>query len=690
MPSNPYVGAARAVVGQGVGMGWGDEAEAWLRSKLPGSEGYSAELAKINNEYAQYSKEHPVMAPALEFTGGAAPALAAMLVTPSTGGAAAPVATSALSRLAANPYVRGAATGALTGGVSGAGAAQPGDRGAGATSGAVIGTVLGGAIPAVIRGGGTVAKWLRERIAPSDATETQAALGKISQAVTNAKLTPKQVGEKVLADRARGIPSTMANADPSLADLTEAIVRRSGPSARVVEKKLGEQVTGARERVHSRTSKDLGGGNYYADEEALIQGMRERARPAYDAAYGFGAVDDPIVNETLRNPKFQEFWKKARDIADTEALAARLRGEDPSKFALPEIYTPSGKFGANGDEILELTKFPDVRTLDYIKRGIDATIDAGYNSAKGMSAEEATGLKKLRNVYLDAIDNATGGENSLYRQARQSYAGDAEVLKAMRAGMNDFDKLNHEQVANAVGKMGDSEKDAFRTGVVRNLYGRIMNPTGNINTAREIIGSPEAQAKLQPLFDSPAKFDLFKSALERESQLFHQSNRILGGAAAGTRGQAGNIAEGGSGVGEAIGHAITGGPDRSLMSMAARVARSVSMTDDVAEKTAKLLMSSDPHEVAAAVKLIETYDAKMAAGASRLGKTEAATVMGSTAAFPPSPIDTSAKPADIDAEEVPNIPGGYLNGPDIEEAIAADKLKEEQAMGAGIDTLDQK
>ncbi len=28
------INAARAFLGQGLGMGWGDEAEAWLRSKL--------------------------------------------------------------------------------------------------------------------------------------------------------------------------------------------------------------------------------------------------------------------------------------------------------------------------------------------------------------------------------------------------------------------------------------------------------------------------------------------------------------------------------------------------------------------------------------------------------------------------------------------------------------------------------
>jgi hypothetical protein len=673
--ANPYVGAARAAVGQGLGMGWGDEAEAWLRSKLANSPGYEAELAKINQEYAQYSKENPFVAPALEFTGGAAPALTAMLTAPVTGGATAPVAASALARLAANPYVRGAVTGGTTGVVSGAGSAQPGDRGAGATTGGVVGTVVGGGAPVVIRAGGAGAKWLRDRVAPSEATVTNSAVGKVSRAIKESGMTPQQIEQKVVQDRARNIPSTIANADPALVDLAETVAQRSGPSGRLVEKKLGEQTAGARERTYAQTRKGIKSGNFYADEQKMVADLRKQAGTLYDDAYAFGDVDDPRIIEALKNPRFQEFWSKARSIADTEAQAAKLRGEDPSKFALPEIYKPSGKFDANGNEILELTKLPDVRTLDYVKRGIDATIEAGYTSAKGMSSAEANALKQLRNVYVNAIDEATGGANSPYLKARQAYSGDMEVLDAMRAGMNDFNKLDHEQVIDMIGKMGTAEKDAFRTGVVRDLYSKIMDPSGNINAAQRIIGSPEMQAKLQPLFDSPAKFEMFKSALEREAQLFQQSNRILGGAATGRRTQARERFEEGPGVGAAVADAVSGGFWGSLTNMAARLARSANMTDEIAEKTGKLLMSSDPHEVAAAVKLIEQYEVKAAAGAKRLGRGETGAIMGTVTAFPPSPIDPNAKPEDIEAADVPNIPGGQLIGPDIDAEIAAEKEK---------------
>ena len=109
--------------------------------------------------------------------------------------------------------------------------------------------------------------------------------------------------------------------------------------------------------------------------------------------------------------------------------------------------------------------------------------------------------------------------------------------------------------------------------------------------------------------------------------------------------------------------------------MAARVARSANMTDEVAEKVGKLLMSSDPHEVAAAVKLIEQYNVKATAGAKRLGKGETGAIMGTMTAFPPSPIDPNAKLENVEDADIPNIPGGRLIGPDIDADIEADLKK---------------
>ena len=658
--ADPYVGAARAFLGQGLGMGWGDEGEAWLRSKL-GDQPYEQALKQIRQEYAQYSKERPFASGAAEFAGGMAPAVAMMFVPGAQGAAAAQAQRTTLGTLG-----RLALLGGGTGAVSGAGSAEEGGRAKGAVVGGTIGTTLGLGTPVALRSAKGAGQWLRERLAPSEAVVQRRASEKFSRAMAEEKLTPQQIEAKMRADRAAGIPSVVANVNPALSDLAEAVAQRTGAGARRVEKTLTEQKTGSRERTYQQVTKGLHPGDYYADEERLVQELRKRADDMYEPAYSRGTVNDPVINEVLKDPQFAAAFEKAKSIANKEALAAKLRGEDPSRFQLQDIYT----FGkdAEGNLIVQGVKAPDVRTLDYVKRGLDTLIDAGFRG-QGIAPAEANALKQVRNQFVQRLDDLVPE----YKAARGAYAGDMEVIDAMRAGMNDFGKLDHEQVIKLVSGMSGAEKEAFRTGVARDLYSKIMGPSGNFNAAQRIIGSPEMQAKLQPLFDSPAHFDLFKSALERESQLFAQANKVLGGSQTGKRTQMREALEEGPGVGEAVATAVTGGFWPSLTGMAARAIRSSTMTEPVAEKLSRMLMSKDPNDVAAVVQLLEQHASESAPKAVRSTALERGATMGAAASIQPPPAEqvSPSSGADIEADLKPaETPG--LTGPDIESDLARD------------------
>lgn len=658
----PNKNAVRAFYGQGLGMGWGDEGEARLRSMF-GNAPYDQVLKQIRQEYAQYSEQKPFVSGAAEFAGGVAPGAAMMLVP---GGQAAGAAQ--VQRSTAGALARLALMGGATGAVSGAGSAIEGQRGSGAVSGAALGTTIGLATPVAMRSAKGAGAWLRDRLAPSEAVITNRAAQKMTQAMGENRLTPQQIEAMMRRDAQMAVPSVVANADPALASLAEAVAQRTGRGAAKIEKTLGEQRVGSRERAYQKTVWGLKPGDYYADEQRMVQELRDKARTLYDDAYAHGTVDDPRINTVLKNPEFAGFFEKGKSIAQTESMAAKLRGEDPSKYTLRDIYLPVND-EAGRIVGIETKQLPDVRTLDYMKRGIDATIDSYYKN--GRSAE-ANALKDLRKVFVTAID-----ENApAYRDARRGFAGDMEVIDAMRTGMNDFGKMDHEQVIKLVAGMGEAEKEAFRTGVARDLYSRVMNPSGNFNAAQRLIGSPEMQAKLQPLFDSPAHFNLFKNAMERESQLFHQSNKILGGSQTAKRGQMAAALEDGPGVGDAIATAVTGGFWPSLTGVAARSLRKGTMTEPVAEKLSQMLMSKDPHDVAAVVKLLEEHAANAAPKALKASAAEAGAVTGIASAIYPSPTsEMSARPgnetADIEKDissEAENTPGG----PDIEADIQAD------------------
>ena len=647
---DPYLNTARAVLGQGVGMGWGDEAEAWLRSKL-GNESYETALPRIREEYGQYAKQYPITQGVSEFVGGAAPGIGMMFVPG--------MQPAGLMRLGA--------LGAATGAVSGAGSATEGDRVSGAGGGALIGGGLGVSLPIALRAAGGAGKWLRERLFSTPEVVQDRALEKITAAMRDAKVNPRDVQVKMAQDRAMGVPSVMANANPALRDLAEAVAQRTGPGSHAIENALTAQKLGARDRVQAQTKKALKPVDYYGMEDSLTAQLRNNAKGLYEKAYAHGDVDDPRIVEVLKNPQFKAFFDKARSIADTEAQTAKLKGEDPLKFALPEIYKPSGRFDAKGNEILDLVKLPDVRTLDYIKRGIDATIDSGFRG-QGMSTAEASALRDLRKQFVNAIDENVPD----YKLARQTYAGDLEILDALRMGKDQFKSLDQEQIKKMVDAMGSGEKDAFRTGVARSIYDTIMVPSNNPNTAQRVIGSPDMQKKLSALFDNPAEFDLYKAALMRESQLFGESNKILGNSATARRQELGKSLDEDTGMIESAAQAATGNFSGALSNMVMGAIRSGQMSKARAEKLAEMLMAKEPNEVAAAVQMIENYAAKQAPKQFRATLKEAGTVTGtSTAIYPapaPAPFDIMSPTSDIE-RALQDRSENPIQGPDIEEAL---------------------
>ena len=627
-PVNPYSNTARAILGQGLTMGWGDEIEAGIRSKFF-NEPYETALPRIRSEYGQYAKQYPITQGVSEFVGGAAPGIGMMMIPG--------MQPAGLMRLGA--------LGAASGAISGAGSATEDNRTSGAGSGALIGGGLGVGLPIALRGAGGALKWLQERLFSTPQVVQDRALEKMTEAMRQAKVNPRDVEAQMVQDRAMGVPvqgkaigvpSVMANANPALRNLAEAVAQRAGAGSNAIENALTTQRLGAKGRVKAQTTAALKPVDYYGLEDNLTAQLRNNAKSLYEKAYAYGDVDDPRIVEVLKNPQFKAFFDKARGIADTEAQTAKLKGEDPLKFALPEIYKPSGRFDAYGTEILDLVKLPDVRTLDYIKRGIDATIDSGFRG-QGMSTAEASALRDLRKQFVNAIDENVPD----YKFARKTYAGDLETLDALRMGREEFKNLDPEQVKKMVDAMSSGEKDAFRTGVARYFYGIIGDQSNEPNMAQRIIGPDNMQEKLAMLFDNPAEFDLYKTALMRESQLYKESNKILGNSSTARRLELGKSLDEDTGMIESAAQAATGNFSGALSSMVMGAIRSGQMSKARAEKLSEMLMAKEPNEVAAAVQMIENYAAKQAPKQFRATLGEAGTVTGTSTAIYPAPAPAS-------------------------------------------------
>lgn len=641
----------RALVGQGLLMGWGDEAEAWLRSKL-GNRAYEDEVRDIRKRYADFQERNPTGANVAEFVGGALPAVGSLLAVPFTAGAAAPAAAAATARSAgalgrlAGRYAPSVGIGAGTGAVTGAGTADEGDRVNEAIVGGLIGAGAGAAIPAAMQGVSGIRKMYRDRFGRSEQDLSDIAAERVGQVMERAGVTPAQAEARIAADRAAGIPSTLANVDPKLAAALERVAGRSEGTEREVVERLTPQLEGSRFRGTVQTQQRLQAGDLFQQEEDLARDLRRRASQNYRAAYAVGDVDDDVIRQLMNTKSVREAYKDAQILAELDAEKAASNAITYGGRVGNAATSPSGQatygglreaaqgvqeFNPADFALRQIGETPDVRTIDYLKRAMDDRIRALRSSPDTTAKAQLDALSTIRNNLRDRTKEVVPE----YRKALEQYAGDLEVRDALRLGFEDFNKLPREEIekmfnrAPNAGGMSSAEKDAFITGVNRYLYARMMEaPTGQ-NSVGRLIRSPEMGEKLRPLFGSDDRFNLFKAALEREGQLFEQGTNALKAAVQGGRMRAAGEITDDSAIGQMLGDMMHQSARGTLTSMAARVARNSTISDEAAQRITNMLLSSKPEEVAAAVRAIENYSERAARSELTGRRREIGAVMGS-------------------------------------------------------------
>lgn len=631
VPQDNSINAMRAFIGQGVGMNWGDEAEAWLRSKI-GQGSYEENLNKIRGEYKKFSEEHPGSQAGLELLGGALPAVATMAIPGGQIPGAAKIGS--LASKAIPEFVKSAlavgvspeainigqrmartsSTGAGLGAFAGAGSGTEGNKAESAMAGGVLGAGIGAAIPPAFSVTGGIYD-LAKKYIPTTNAAYQSALDRLSNVVKKSGMTPAEIESQMQYDRFLGVPTRLANVSPEIAELAEQTAKRSGKAAQTIRKEIEPDIGEAsRRRVVSQVEEGIKPtGEYGAEMDNIMQSMRTKSKPLYEQAYEFGKVNDPEINQILKDPLFKRAYLRAKEYARDDMRLAIERGEtiDPNQYAFGRV--------------------PTVRSLDYTKKAIDEFIERGLDG-KPLDRHQASNAIARKKRMLEILDDQVPD----YAKARATYAGDAEVKNALEMGMSDWSKMSEHEVKKFISNASPSEVDAFRTGVSGKIYKDIMSPSVDTNSAQKIIGSPLVMERIAPLFDNPMEFELFKNALTREKQLFDQSQNLLRSV---ETGRAKDLAAEYGGDPKIINAAVNTvyGPRSFLTSLAHSVIRGGQLSERGASKLSNMLMESDPNQVAAAVKILEERAQQAATSAERRSIGEVGTAAGvSTAWFPPT------------------------------------------------------
>jgi len=630
---------------------------------------YEDVVAEERAAYQKFQDKHPFVALGTELVSGAIPTIG-MAMVPGAGTPGAVVGgtrmamaaqrfASALPKFMTGTTAKAAGAGLTTGAISGAGSETEGNRTSGAVSGGTTGAVLGPAVGKTIQLGGKAVGAVKNAIKPSPGAVEQRATNKVLEAMARDEMDPAALQAKMLADQKLGVKSTIMDASPSLSNLGEAVVTRAGPGRKILGTGLEERLEGGREIAGSRALKDIGKGvDYTAQEDTLMGKLRSNANTLYDQAYAHGSVDDTRILKVLEDDTFKKAFKEAQAIAGKEARAAELRGEDASRFKLQDIY------GQDKDgNLTAVGKIPDVRTLDYIKRGIDALIDKGYRG-EGMSKAEANALKDLKKAYVQVIDENVPE----YATARAKYAGDMEVLDALRLGRTDYlsPKMLPAEAKKLVDGMSDGERDALRAGVAQSLLTKVMDAPQQVNAAQRIIGAPATRKRLEALFKDPNDYKIFEAAMQRESELFRNAQNTIRNSRTANRQEALADLKASSGIFDIAGEAVdvaAGSPGSVIGRVLKYLQASTTLDEKSAGQIATMLKSGSQQEVDDVLKRLESSSAKFIEGreksASRL-KTISGTVGAAAPVTPrPAPPVEAAPEDETDEEKIKRLMDKY-------------------------------
>jgi len=498
----------RGVIGQGLAMGAGDEAEAYARSVISGTP-YEQELAKVRSEIAIAGVERPKQMAIGEFAGALAPAAAAAFIPGMQGAAPAAVArTAGLAAQIARGVGTGAVVGAGTGGIEGflkgeGGAGARLDKAAeGAMMGGMFGGALGGALPAAA-GAYRAATTAPEMLAAERATSLLA----------KDQMTPDQLMQAYLARQTAGvkpeIPAEVMARGGNVMSQTRLLAQSPGATRGQIGEFLEQRTLGQQERLGADIEAALGGQqkNIFTSLDDLAATRMQQAAPLYQKVDPLSAASAQMDNLLKKVP--------SNVFSELEAVA-QIKGTSPAPII--------GMTDKGGKTIARDYTYSEI---DSIQKALDDQVSSLYRLGKENQAK----------VYKDLRDEIIGiaEKNSDYRQARSIWADTKAAERAMAEGQSIF-KQRAELTERKLGNMTQADKDSYLVGVF-DAFQNVMlgkavdrDVTSAFRTGKAKM---QMEAAIKGVTDDPvaaqAITDRLFTNIEREAKMAKTKNVLTGG-----------------------------------------------------------------------------------------------------------------------------------------------------------------
>ncbi|MBM3450504.1 MAG: hypothetical protein FJX78_05920 [Armatimonadetes bacterium] len=477
--------------------GAGTEAYSALRSAITGDpyrfgEQYAATVDRERRMADQFRRDNPLASTTAETIGSVVSGVAA---APLTAGAAAAGVAPSFGR----QIMQGAATGGTFGGLAGFGSGQGGvdDRLMSAAGGAAGGAAVGGAIPAVVgavRTGTEFGRNLAGRQNPvllSDA--------KLLQAFERDGMSANDALRAVQSWKAGGanVEMLIDAGGENVRGLARASAGVPGPGRQTAVDALVKRHAGQGGRIESSVNRTLKPDEFYDLESATLTRLKAEAKKLYDIARESGpSLRSERLDELLARPPLQTALRRA-------AAYARAEGK------------PIGPVDATG-----VARGISTDTAHYTKTALDDMMKspAARNQLTGETTAWGRILTTLKTDFVDEVERL----NPAYKTARLTYAGDAEVVNALRDGRG-FLTMDREEIARRIAKMSFAEKDAWNTGVSRALMDIAQKTPDSADAAKRLFNNELMRGKIEAAFGDKRAFARFERDMLNELRFYQNA-----------------------------------------------------------------------------------------------------------------------------------------------------------------------
>ena len=381
--------------------------------------------------------------------------------------------------------------------------------------------------------------------------------------------------------------------------LMDTLATLPGQAKTLVEQLIRNRQATRPTRIMTAADEALGtgGAGYKTTLDALVQQKKTASDPYYAQIKDLSVrVDDNLHSLIQRAP---DAWKAAQDLALREGkvpldLSKIKPGDDLSFEALDTLKKALWTIGEK--EKVNFKPTPESRATDNLRNQLTQKLD-------DLSPKDKQG-------------------NSVYKMARDAFAGPAEMESAVIAGRTAM-KTDEIGVAELTKGMTASELDAFRVGALQSLRDKVGTVAGQTSLLK-MWQEPATSGKLKEIFGKD--YREFAAAVAKEARLKELEQTGRGSQTAQRLLSAGELdANDAMQAGQAVASASQGnvGP---LTSTVLNLGKKIATPEQTRNEMAKLLLQKGPfamrtlRELPETVKQFNEAQAKQAALANVLAQ----------------------------------------------------------------------